>query len=129
MIRANLRKFLTFFMALAIVASPATSLINKALGGDGTHVHFDAISHQASEYLVSGHHHGDDDHGADESSLSHHDDGQAPHEAHFHFMTLAFTASFDLVAELPTSIYGMTIVSGQISRTYSPPARPPRAIS
>ena len=123
MIELNWRKFLTLAVALALVIPPISGTVNKALGGDGTHVHFEHVWHAAGVDDVADHHHGD--------RVSA-DQGDVPcdsHCDHVHIATMLGMTTYGLNDVAIVRTYQPQPIFQQPGLSLSPPGHPPQALS
>lgn len=117
-----MRKFIAIAIALAIVFPPVSGLANKALGGDGTHLHFDHIWHQADQHDT---HVRQQNFGADQQD--HH-----PIKAlddHVHMTVMVIIATYSMSADVPVRSYHDAVIAFHQGRSLAPPDHPPRALS
>jgi hypothetical protein len=123
MLRQNWRKFLTIAVALALVLPPLSGLMNKALGGDGSHVHFDHVWHQTSVDDILRHH-------ADVSSP--HQGESSPihtHSDHVHIALMLGMATYHLDGVAIVRSYEQQPIFFQPGLSLLPPGHPPQALS
>jgi hypothetical protein len=121
------RKFLILAIAVAFVAPPMMAVLNKALGGDGSHVHFDHAWHEIG--ARDDHHHKDgadhDDHETNPDA----DGADQAHNDHVHLAAVALAESFSLGLNTVPAAYEGLSPPLHFGRHSAPPGRPPQALS
>ncbi len=119
----RLRNLLTFLVMVAFMAPIIAPVMDKAVGGDGRFIYFNAAILSADEILgpqsqVFDQHDGD--------VLDLDNDEQTPQDDHFNLMTMGLTPSFSLEMQLPKAAYVSLPSFELLSHISSPLARPPK---
>lgn len=127
MLHRFLKPLLTTFAALALIFAPVSGLVDRAFGGDGSHVHFDHSWHGAED---GEHLHHDDHHDEDKSStveLAHQDSGTPVQHDHVHFTPMVAAVELTLAVPHFPQTYLTASVQTRRGMAFSPPSRPPQA--
>lgn len=122
MIRQKLRKFLTLAVALALVLPPISGLVNKALGGDGSHVHFEHVWHEAGVNDIADHH----------ADVANPHSAEAPihsHCDHVHIALMLGMATYHLDEVAVVRSYEQQPIFQQPGLSLLPPGHPPQALA
>ncbi|MDX2221703.1 MAG: hypothetical protein SFV21_03075 [Rhodospirillaceae bacterium] len=123
MVMILLRKLAVLTVAVALIAPPLTGLLSAAVGGDGSHVHFDHVwhSHDFDEFAK---------HSIDLAGQSHTDDtGNAAHCDHVHLTVMMMISNVEWRLSSVHAVHGPPLNFSQAGRTFSPPSRPPQHFS